>query len=53
MQDATGRLAFRVSASDGGATALQDDAGGVLVTVRSGGQVIIDLLALASVLGLV
>lgn len=53
MHDATGRLAFRVSASDGGATALQDDAGGVLVTVRSGGQVIIDLLALASVLGLV
>ncbi|XP_066368062.1 protein LURP-one-related 7-like isoform X2 [Miscanthus floridulus] len=38
MHDATGRLAFRVAGSAGWATALQDDAGGVLVTVRSSGQ---------------
>lgn len=38
MHDAIGRLAFRVAGSAGGATALQDDAGGVLVTVRSSGQ---------------
>ncbi|XP_066363869.1 protein LURP-one-related 7-like isoform X2 [Miscanthus floridulus] len=38
MHDATCRLAFRVAGSAGGATALQDDAGGVLVTVRSSGQ---------------
>jgi hypothetical protein len=53
MHDAIGRLAFRVAGSAGGATALQDDAGGVLVTVRSSGQVIIGYLAPASVLGLV
>jgi len=53
MHDATGRLAFRVAGSAGWATALQDDAGGVLVTVRSSGQVIIGFFAPASVLGLV
>lgn len=52
MHDAMGRLAFRVAGSAGGATALQDDAGGVLVTVRSSGQVIIGFLA-PTVLGLV
>ncbi|KAJ1262364.1 hypothetical protein BS78_09G101800 [Paspalum vaginatum] len=39
MHDATGRLAFHVAGgAGGGGTALLDDAGGVLVTVRTSGQ---------------
>ncbi|EES18021.1 hypothetical protein BDA96_09G103800 [Sorghum bicolor] len=38
MHDAIGRLAFRAAGRDSWATALHDDAGGVLVTVRSSGQ---------------
>lgn len=45
MRDATGRLVFRVAGGGGGGTALFDAAGGVLVTVRTCGQVIIGFLA--------
>jgi len=50
MHDATGGLAFRVAGGAAGGTALFDAAGGVLVTVRTSGQVIISFLVLDSVL---
>ncbi|GJN14094.1 hypothetical protein PR202_gb00876 [Eleusine coracana subsp. coracana] len=40
LHDATGRLAFRFAAVPGGGRTLLDAAGGVLVTVRSSGEVI-------------
>jgi len=50
MHDATGGLAFRVAGGGAGGTALFDAAGGVLVTIRTSGQVIISFLVLDSVL---
>lgn len=49
MHDATGRLAFRVAGDGGGGTVLFDGAGGVLVTVRTSGQVINQFLVPDSV----
>jgi len=53
MHDATGGLAFRVAGGAAGGTALFDAAGGVLVTVRTSGQVIISFLVLDLVLSLI
>lgn len=53
LHDATGRLVFRFAAAPegaGGGRALLDDAGGVLVTVRSNGEVIVSFLATNRVL---